>query len=223
MLPQQPYEQGNSNQMPSMMPSYAYEQVPYYVQSNDTYYSVPNFSNQQLYIQPVNSTKGNFQGYPKQDQYQNTSYQYYNQGQIPISYINAYPTSQSSQQHLPPKLKASVKPYNQPLISVPTPQIQTQQSQLYLNQNQIIQPQNTASINIQPQFTQNSLQRSYDSQKVQSNDYSYQYNSQQQQSQQSKKQTALKYTDFLTDPNPPPAFDIIGHGDLPSVYFSFDH
>lgn len=240
MIPQRQYDQRGPNPQQNILP-YSYEQSPYCMHQNENYYPVYNNNNQPLYIQQVNNSKGNFNGL---DQFQNSPYQVYNQSQIPINYSYNYSAPQPpNQQYLPPKLKASMKSYGQiyressqaHLIHQNQQQqliqqnqqhlIQSQQQQLYLNQR--VQPQMVPGVNIQQQFTQNQKQRSFGPQKVSNNygynEQAYQYNEQQKQlSQQSQKKESYKPPNFLEDTQPPPAFDIMGHGNLPSVYFTFE-
>ena len=219
---QQHYQQASSSQLRNMIQPYAYEQAPYYFQPNDRYMPAPGYNGQQMYIQSVNNLRGAIRGFSNQEQYQNPAYQVYNQQQIPLSYINNYPVSQSSQQHLPPKLKVQVKQCNQVLVNSQYSQaqlLQPLQNQIY--QNQEIQSKITPTTNVQSHYSQQSQQDSYSSQKVCLNEY--QTNCQEQLvNQQPKNKIPFKSSIFYTDQHPPQAFDIMGHGNLPSVNFSLE-
>ena len=160
--------QQQSNQPPQISRGYGYDQSQYYLQPNDKF-RPQQFMGQQYLVQD--------QLYPGQ------------QGQV--AYYKSLPMAPVQQQHLPPKLKASM------IQPPPPPQQALQQMNAQMAMRQ--QPVQQYQIQQQPSYSQPPQP--------------------QQQQQQQPSTMLFKSSIYYNDTKPPPCFDIIGKGCLPSVSF----
>lgn len=224
----QPFQTVNYIQKPSMIQSYAFNQPNYAIHANE-YYPVPNgYQTQQIYQQPqyVHTT-------PVPPEYQNNPQISYTQEkpndpqqmQNP-QYLKTLSLNPLAQQHLPPKLKMrqpQPTPLRSPTIHQPPQPIQIQQP---IHQTQIhqFQMQPQAYIQMQPQIVPHQMHI----QPQMIPDYPPQPQPQQYQPppqvyQPPIQQKSYKPSLYFSDNEPPIAFDIIGRGNLPSVYFTYDN